>query len=375
MRVCLDALPLSSPRGGIRRYTEELLQAFCRLTDDVEFVLLGDPSATSGFELDERFSWIFRRSVSIPHLLDQFQLFGAKRHLDLFHGTNYWAPLRQPCPTVVTVHDLTVQLLPNTHPRIRRLRHRMLPRICRNAHCVISDSKATRKDLLELYQLPKENVSVVELAVSQKFRSDPDPQTLSRVSEYHRLPSRFVLFFGSLNPRKNLSVLVRAMAQLKRDGNRVPLVIGGEGDRSYVNSIREIAKSSGLEIGRDVLFLGGVSEEDLPALYRLCAAFVFPSRYEGFGLPPIEAMACGAQVLVSNNSSLHEIYRESANLVDTSDPLQLARGIAEVLSRDKRSEEALESGRAKVLERSWDDVARETLAVYGRAVKEGPKTS
>ena len=300
--------------------------------------------------------------------VDQIYLLDAAREIDLFHGTNYFAPLKSPFPTVLTVHDLAVQLFPQMHPLRRRLRHRLLSTLCRRSARVIVDSRSTRADVVSLLGVPEDRIDVVCLAVDESFHRVDDPRQLDRVRLRYGLPQSFILFVGAIEPRKNLPSLLRAVASLRREGSAPPLVVAGSGRQRYVERLQGIARAEGLEFGRDVFFTGYVDDADLPVLYSLCEVFVYPSLYEGFGLPPLEAMACGAPAVVLNNASARELYGGCSLTVDEAG---LAEGLSMLLGDPGLREKLVERGLERARSRNWDTVAAETLDVYRRALAPG----
>ncbi len=186
--------------------------------------------------------------------------------------------------------------------------------------------------------------------------------------ERYGLPDRFLLYVGSVEPRKNLPSVLDAVAALKDAGRRESLVIAGRGEPKYLAHIRQVLRQNGLEEGRDVHLIGPVAEGDLAALYSLCALFVYPSLYEGFGLPPLEAMACGAPVLLAKNSSLTELFETSSAFVDLDRSDGLLRAIEQLLDSADLRAQLVEKGLKRAQSRTWDDIAVETLDVYRRAV-------
>jgi glycosyltransferase involved in cell wall biosynthesis len=366
LRIGIDATPLAVRFGGIRRYTERLLRALVRVDDRNEYVLYAPPHCRQEVELGPAATWETGR-FPLKSWVDLVHLAGAEGRIDLFHGTNYSAPLRARFPTVLTVHDLTVHLFPESHPPLRRLRHALLPALCRRAARVVADSYCTKRDLVVHYRLPPEKVDVVYLAAGEEFRPVACAETLARVRALYGLPEEFVLYVGSIEPRKNLPLLVRALASLRREDLEHALVIAGDGSPAYLRRLEREILAAGLEPGRDVLLLGGVPDADLPALYSLCDLFVYPSRYEGFGLPPLEAMACGAPVLLSDGSSFPELYRRCSLLLDLAQPGALETAMRDLLLDPVLRGELTERGRKLASSRSWEDTAAETLAVYRRA--------
>jgi glycosyltransferase involved in cell wall biosynthesis len=365
MRIGIDASPLLVRDGGIRRYTESLIQGLARVDGEHRYVLLGAGEArTPG--LGDNFSWD-ELAFPMRRWVDYFYDVGTLGRIDLYHGTNYSAPLLDRRPAVLTVHDLSVYLFPRSHPPLRRLAHRILPTLCRRSRRIIADSFNTKTDLVEHYGVPEEKIDVVYLAVGDPFAPVRDEAELARVRARYGLVQPFVLFVGSVEPRKNLSALLRAMGALRREGFEHPLVIAGDGERRYVASLHQLAEREGLAPGRDVVFTGHVEEADLPALYSLSELFVYPSLYEGFGLPPLEAMACGVPVLLPRNSSFLELYEDCSEMTELVEPEQLVDAIRRLLADRERRALLVEQGLKRARSRSWDTVASETLGVYARA--------
>ncbi len=366
MRIGIDVRPLAQRGGGIKRYTENLLRALARVDRTNGYVLYGRVDPDQRPVLGRRFSWT-GSDFLLKRWLDNFYLTGDARNVELFHGTNYSAPILNSFPFILTVHDLTVHLLPRTHPITRRLRHQFLPSLCRRAARIIADSYNTKADLVRHYQVAAEKIDVVHLAAGDEFRPVRSEHELHRVRRRYGLPASFVLFVGSVEPRKNLPALIRAFAPLVREGLPLGLVIAGDGSRRYVQQLQRLVQSEALELGRDVIFTGHVADGDLAALYTQCELFAYPSLYEGFGLPPIEAMACGAPTLLSGNSSLREVYQGCSTIVDLAKSGALTDAIRRLVQNPALRSEQSEIGLKQARSRSWDDVAEDTLAVYRRA--------
>jgi glycosyltransferase involved in cell wall biosynthesis len=232
---------------------------------------------------------------------------------------------------------------------------------------IIADSYRTKADLVEHYGIPVERIDVVYLAAGEQFRPIRRGAALDEVRDRYGLPQAFVLYVGTLEPRKNLPMLVRAMAELLREGVEQRLVIAGHGDPRCLRSLDHAIRAAGLEPGRDVILTGWVPDEDLPALYSLCDLFVYPSDYEGFGLPPLEAMACGAPVIVPNHSCFRELYRDHGMVHDLGNPSRLAAAMRRPLCDRVLREELAEKGLKLAKARTWEDAAAETVEVYRRA--------
>jgi glycosyltransferase involved in cell wall biosynthesis len=309
-------------------------------------------------------------------LWEQFALPQALRtqRIDLIHGLAYALPLGCPCRSVVTIHDLSFFRYPRTLPSYRRIYLKAATRLAiRQADRVVAVSHHTAQELADLIGVESDRIDVVHNGVDDIFRPAP-PDEVERFRRQHGLPDRFILFLGTLEPRKNIGVLIRAYAQWQRAegafsiaASDTKLVIAG-GKGWYFENLFALTSSLGLE--DDVLFPGFVPASDLPWWYRAAACFVYPSIYEGFGLPVLEAMACGTPVIVSSASSLPEVAGDAALIVDPLDVDALTEAIDKVLSDRALGEELRLSGLRQAAGFSWQRCAQETAAVYRTTLKD-----
>jgi glycosyltransferase involved in cell wall biosynthesis len=270
-------------------------------------------------------------------------------------------------PYVLSIYDATLFLYSRYHPRTRLLAIRMmLPFAVRRASAVITISQSAREDLQRILKIPQEKLHVVYGAAPEHFAPVHSPEKLAQIRDKYKLPEQFLLYVGTLEPRKNLTRLVRAFSRLKKQGQPHKLVLAGPLGWSMNGFQKQIEE---LNLGQSVQMLGYIPDEDLPGLYSLATVFVFPSLYEGFGLPPLEAMACGTPVLSSQNSSLSEICGDAAYLVDPLDEDSLFEGLQRVVTDKNLRQELEEFGRKRAAEFSWERAARETAAVYDMVLK------
>jgi glycosyltransferase involved in cell wall biosynthesis len=262
-----------------------------------------------------------------------------------------------PCPAVVTVYDLAFELYPESYePADLRMQRRGARRSIKRARSIFAISNSTRDDIVRLYHRPPESVTVTPLGAEERFLnavSLPPPRGW---------PDAYILSVGALAPRKNLVSLLEAYARARSQGVREALMVVGRGSPEYVAMLR--AKAVGLQIIEDVLFTGYLADEVLPAAYLNARAFVYPSLYEGFGLPVLEAMACGTPVVASSSSCFPEIVADAGLLVDPHDVEAQAQALVEVCTDDARRRELSSRSRARAKLFSWDDLARRTLQVY-----------
>jgi len=305
--------------------------------------------------------------------LGQLSRVGFDRHLpdvQLFHATEHLLPPLRDVPTVLTVHDLVFRHLPDHHKPLNRWYLNLaMPLYCRRATHVVAVSEHTRRDLISAYSLPSSRITVIYEAPDVRFRPQP-AEEIQRVRGRYALPEHFILSHGTLEPRKNYQRLVEAFSWLRREhrsgGQGWRLVISGRKGWLYQPFFRRLEE---LGLGREVILLGRVPDEDLPALYSAAALFVFPSLYEGFGLPPLEAMACGTPVVCSRSSSLPEVGGEAVRYFSSQSAQEMGRGMEEVLRDEALQAEMRERGFEQARRFSWEWAAEETMGVYEAVIQ------
>jgi glycosyltransferase involved in cell wall biosynthesis len=377
-RVVLDGLPLQVQSAGIAVYTEELVRAMARLRPDVEFVLFGlRPFTRAALRATcvraERAAWPanvrWLTSAAYPVFMG-YPLIGLPRMVpidrvaggDVFHATNYASPRAVGARVIVTVHDLALVRFPELGTRPLQRMMRLARRSVAAAHRVIADSESTRRDLVELLGADSDKSRVIFPGCGAAFNPLPAATARACVEARFGFTTPYILHVGTLEPRKNIPALLRAFAQLCRT-HPVPhlLVLAGQRGWGY-EPIFESVRA--LDLGGRVQFTGGVRSDDLPALYGAADVFVYPSLYEGFGLPVAEAMACGTPVVASNASSLPEVAGDAAVLVDPHDETALADAVRRVLTDPALRETLRTRGLQQARRFTWERCARETLSVY-----------
>jgi glycosyltransferase involved in cell wall biosynthesis len=368
--VGIDANPLLGERAGVGNYTGRLLAAMLERGRDWEFLLysnrpLGqlEETLTAARPVGEHFTrshWLWMQLL-LPRIV-------ARSEPDLLHFTNSLAPLRLSRPYVLTVHDASLFLHGRYHPKARLLTVRLiLPFLAKRAASIITMSNNARRDLVKVLRLPPEKIEVIYEAAPPGFHREIDAAYQLAVRKKYGLPDRYLLYVGTIEPRKNLSRLVRAFGQLRQQGYRHQLILAGPNGWQMDGFTAEIER---LELQKSIRMLGYVPAEDLPGLYSQASVFVFPSLYEGFGLPPLEAMACGVPVLTSNNSSLAEICADAAHLVNPRDEGEIVNGLRALLDDPDWRAELARRGRHRSREFSWSEAAGQTMALYERVLGE-----
>jgi glycosyltransferase involved in cell wall biosynthesis len=338
MRIALDGMPLASPLTGVGHYTAELARNLAVVAPTDSFTLI----SPNGL-LKKRW-W----SVGLPlHLL--------RNSFDLFHGTNYEVPLWSRRPSVVTIHDLSLLLHPEVHePRLARRARWRLPLMAKAASKIITPSTSVKNEVEETLGVPADKVVVTPEAPRRAFKRREDPQ-VSELLKRLGIDGDFILFVGTIEPRKNLRRLVEAFDLLLRSTSLLPTLVIAGGQGWLMDDFA---------VGERVRLTGYLEDQDLCGLYSTCAAFVYPSLYEGFGLPPLEAMACGAPVITSRIPSLMETVGDAARLVNPEDVGDIARAMTEMLCDVRVREHYAELGKVHVKKFSWEQTARQTLEVY-----------
>jgi glycosyltransferase involved in cell wall biosynthesis len=282
--------------------------------------------------------------------------------IDIFHATDFVLPPVRQARTILTVHDLTFMRLPEcAEAGLRAYLDKVVPRSIQRADLVLADSQSTKKDLIELLGVSPDKIEVVYAGVERRFRPMEGEMALHRVKKRYGLNFPFILSLGTLEPRKNFTRLIEAYA-LMRDRGLKLVIAGGKGwlyDEIF-------AKVEELGLEDKIIFPGFIADEDLPALYNLAKIFVFPSLYEGFGLPPLEAMACGTPVVTSDRPSLPEVVGGAGLMVEATDDQELARAMERVLTDENLRREMREKGLRQAAKFTWEAAAEKLLDVYRR---------
>jgi glycosyltransferase involved in cell wall biosynthesis len=365
MRIGIDARKLHD--FGIGTYLQNLLRHLARLDREWEYVLFCRPADRAWIdELGPNFRAVPTRAQPYS-ILEQvtLPLRLLSERLDLYHSPHYVLPLLVPCPSVVTIHDCIHLIYPQYLP------NRLAPYYARlfmwwaahRSSRVMTVSEASKRDILRFFRIRPDKVSVIPNAIDERFRVAPPDEEARRIRERFQLHEPFVLYAGNVKPHKNVERLIEAFHQLHANGfDHLKLLIIGNDISKYATLRRAIHAHN---LHKYVRFLGFVPDQTLAILYRLASVFVFPSLYEGFGLPPLEAMASGTPVVTSNASSLPEVVGTAAVLVDPHDAHAIAEGIAHVLYDPRLREDLRRRGLEHAATFSWDAAAREVRAIYG----------
>ncbi len=374
MQICIDISPAAHRKAGLGRYARELAERAHRMDQENAYSTFyyqpsrGKPPASLSHlpALTTPLSakpW--RMSVLLAHYsgIPMDRLFPG---VDLFHGTDHLLPPFRRIRSVFTVHDVIPQLLPEFHlPLNRWYLTLMFPRFLRRADAVIAVSECTKRDTVRLYGVPEERIHVIYEGVDPRFRPARDHAVLQQVRGRYHLPQEYILYVGTIEPRKNLTRLLEAYHALRQEGFPHKLVFVGAKGWLY-QPVFDRMRELGLE--DDVILPGYITDEDLPAIYAGASLFVFPSLYEGFGLPPLEALACGVPAVVSDASSLPEVVGDAALKVPPEDTAALAHAMERVLSDAELAQRLAAAGPDRAGLFTWEKAAEETVALYHRVL-------
>jgi glycosyltransferase involved in cell wall biosynthesis len=374
MSFYLDISAAVHRRAGLGRYAESLARALAaRVPNDLAFFY----NAENGIEALKGLDGIPASTVALGYKpwrmavwLGQLAGTGFNRLVpgaSLFHATEHLLlPLRD-IPTVLTVHDLIFRQLPQHHKRLNRWYLNLtMPLYCRRASHIITVSEAARRDLVNAYRVQPERISVIYEAADPRFCPQSAVAVASALARYD-LPTRYVLFVGTIEPRKNLERLLAAFERVHGKGLSDALVIVGKQGWLTGDFYAALERSP---VREKVVFPGFVPDTDLPAVYAGAQALVLPSLYEGFGLPVLEAMACGTPVICSNTASLPEVAGDAALLVDPTDVEGIATALSQVLTDGALQAQMRARGELQAAHFSWERTAEETLAVYQRLMNQ-----
>ncbi len=380
MRLAINGWFWHRPATGSGQTVRYLVPALVRQDPSLEIVLV-----VPGWETGSREAESFLPQVTLlpvpcrPGNLGKlwfeqvtFPRLCRRLGVDLAHVPYFASPLAPLVPTVVTIHDLIPMVLPQYRgSALVRFYTSLVASAATRAHLILADSQASKQDILTHLRVPEARVRVVYLAPAPHYRPIDDPDALDAIRRKYDLPQTFVLWLAGFDVRKNARALLHAYTWVYSAlGDDYPLVMAGTlptKDTPFFPDPRRVATELG--VAGVVRFPGWIDEADKPALYSAATVFAFPSRYEGFGLPILEAMACGTPVVTSNAASLPELAGAAAFQIDPDDPRRLGAAIIALCIQGSLHREMREEGLGRAAQFTWDKTARETLAAYRRALE------
>lgn len=365
MKIGVDTRELKKDKAGKGWYVFNVLKEILNIDQENEFILYGDidtqflkaPNAKQIIVQGSSISWHYKVARRLK-----------KDGVDL-----YWAPTSPIVPaitsisTIMTIHDLTTLLFPDKHLLKSRIIDKLfLKKALSKTKTILADSEATKSDLERLFPFSENKITVSCLGYDKAFKKLPDSEVENKISKYNLKPG-YILFVGTLEPRKNVEGIIESYARInsKMQDDHHLVLVGKKG--WYYNSILEKIEQSGIK--NNIKVLDYVPFDDLPALYNGAGIFLYPSFYEGFGLPPLEALACGTPVIASNVSSLPEVIGDAGILVDPNNHDQIAHAIEKVLSDEKTRINMQRSSLGQAARFSWSECAKETARMMQEAIK------
>lgn len=367
-KIGIDARFYSSSFTGIGRYTAEIIKHLAEMESENEYVIfLNDPQYGVFIEPNERFKKVLvnAKHYSLAEQTKFLQKIKGEK-LDLMHFTHFNAPMFYKGKSIVTIHDLTLEMYPGkkmTNLFFRMGYNLILKNIVSHSEKILTVSKHTKSDLMNIMGVKEEKIKVTYNGISPEFCPEKNEEIKARIKKEYGLDRPYFLYTGVWRTHKNLKRLVEAFAVLrKKYGQDVLLVLTGKPDSIY-SEIPQTIKKLGLE--EYVKRVGLVPEEELPGLYSMASAYCFPSLYEGFGLPPLEAMACGTPVVASLASSIPEVCGErNAFYFDPLNTDEIAESMYKVLTDEESAEENVKNGLEQVKKFDWKNTTSQTLEAY-----------
>jgi glycosyltransferase involved in cell wall biosynthesis len=374
MRIAINTLPMKHQLLGVGNYVKNLIWSLSQVDSANEYLLFASrenvrhlSGLPDSFQIHlapgapaQRIPW---EQTVLPVRLKQHKI-------DLYHGPAFVVPLLKTCPQIVTIHDASFRITPERHSLPRRLFYRhIVPSIMRTSDGIIAVSRSAKSDLLDVARVPQEKISVIPLGVDPHFQPVHDAYRLEYTRRKYSLPRDFILYVGMIEPRKNLDALVDAYLADSLP-SRFDLVLAGGLGWNYSGLLQKIHDSGAAEYIR---LPGYIPDADLPALYTAASAFAYPSFYEGFGLPVLEAMACGTPVVTSSVSSLPEVAGTAALFADPHDHAALASALQTLLNNQNLRTELSIRGLQRARSFTWEQTARKTLALYSRIAQDEPQ--
>jgi len=337
MRIAINGLFLNDQKTGGGRYLSDLIENLQPLgLNDQYFAILNKTfysknfiknplvKITHGGNLSKfRPTRIIWENLILPKVID-------KNAIDLLHAAGFTLPPKIRCKTIITIFDMTFFTMPEVHQK-RKIAYftSIMPSTLKKANMIIAISEQTKKDIIKVLNIPEKKIKTIYLGLNKNFKHIDDLKLINNIKKKYGLKDRYILFVGTIEPRKNISNLVRAYYALKKKGMEHQLVIVGKLGWNYKEIFNLISR---FNITNDIKFTNYILDEDMPFIYNGADAFVYPSLYEGFGIPILEAMACGTPVITSNVSSMPEVTKDAAILVDPNSVEEICSSIKNVLS-------------------------------------------
>ncbi len=367
--IGINARYLQRSMSGIERYTLELVKNLSLIDEKNKYVLFFNNHEPL-IALEKKYNFV-NYITSIPTKIRFMRIFWEQfwlakeiqyNNVDVFHGPSFLAPFSKKCKYTITIHDLSFFKYPESFTMENKLYFKFfLKKSVNNADIIIADSESTKKDIMQYFNILDEKIKVIYLGVGEKYKRITNVAKLNTIRTKYALPEKFLLFTGVLSPRKNLERTIEAFHHLKKNNFPHKFVIVGKKGWLYSPIFEKIKQ---LDLQDKIIFTDYIDEEDLPYLYNLADLFVLASLYEGFGLPILEAMACGCPVVTANTSSMPEVAGDATLLVNPLSIEEIKNAMEKILTDKRLREELINKGFEQAKKFSWKNTAEETLKVY-----------
>lgn len=362
--------------SGVGNYIEKILIEFGKTKLKDNLILFGAKNDYdySKINLEDR-TLLSNRIISknkISRIIWEQSILPMKsseKNIEILHCPAHVSPLVSSKKIILTIHDLAFKLLPKTFKLPNRIYlNNIVPVSIKKADKIIAVSKNTKKDIIEQYNIPSDKITVIYNGINNDYKVIDKSDIINKIKKKYNLSNEFILYLGTLEPRKNITNLIKAYSLYKSKlNNEIKLVIAG-GKGWLYEDVFSLVEEKQLE--EDVVFTGYVDEEDIVPLYNAATLFVYPSLYEGFGLPPLEAMACGTPVITSNVSSLPEVVGDAAITVDPHNINKLSQAINRILDNENLQNEMIQKGIERSKKFTWEKTARETIKIYEKVLNQ-----
>lgn len=368
MKIGIDARGITDGfKGGVGEYTQHIIQSLTQYSDlDLEFLATGMSRQSeivgvqnTWIKYPNRLLNLSLRAINRPHLDKLFQNKPDKVWMPNWNITS----VSPETELILTVHDLAIRVLPEVFSQKMRLWHKYIgiDKLLDRANTIVAVSESTKRDLIDIYNVDDKKIKVIYSGIDPLFRQNFDNTSIQKVRQKYNLPEKYILYLGTIEPRKNIQLLIQAFEKVALKDKQIKLVIAGVNGWLYKQVHQAIDNSP----FRDrILRIGFVAVEDKPIVYKLARVFVYPSLYEGFGFPPLEAMASGTPTIVANNSVFPEIVLNSAYKTSPYDVIELSEIIYSILTDNSLYKHYSKQGLERSLDFNWDKTAQEMIEVF-----------
>ena len=370
MNIAINTLSLNRTKVGMGNYICNLVNNLAKIDKKNNYYIFVSERNKGFFNIDQDNFKIINLGKSVTRglnrfLWEQFSLpkYLKKNRIDVLHSPGFVIPFLSRAKNIVTIADMTFMTHPQVHTLFKRAYFGLfMPCSIRKADTVLAISESTKKDILDLVKVDPDKIQVTHLAHGGEFRLIDKKKAKGFATTKYKINPPFIIFVGMIEPRKNLARVFTAFSEMKKDGMMHKLVIVGKKGWKY-KEIFEIARK--LDLDKDIVFTGYVPDKDLAILYNAAEMLVYPCLYEGFGIPVLEAMACGCPVITSNVSSMPEVAGDAALLVDPESTENIKSAMSRLIKDRKLNQDMVKRGLKRSDEFSWEGCARETLKAYG----------